>query len=229
MIYVMAGIHGEFDAYEKMLKKIKFSDEDDLYILGNCIDHGPEPIKVLQDMMLRPNVYPIIGEHEYVAYKILSKLTKVLASGENNLDKEMMTKLRRWQEDGGEVTLEQFQSLDEDERLFILEYLEEFEPYDIVTVGKKEYILVHAGLEHFSPERELDDYSIEELIFKPVDYSKVYFKDKYLVTGHTPTILQQGNSGKIIVKNRHIAIDCGKVFGGRLACICLDTKKVYYV
>lgn len=229
MIYVMAGIHGEFDAYEKMLKKIKFSDEDDLYILGNCIDHGPEPIKVLQDMMLRPNVYPIIGEHEYVAYRILSKLTKVLASGENNLDKEMMAKLRSWQEDGGEVTLEQFQSLDEDERLFILEYLEEFEPYDIVTVGKKEYILVHAGLDNFSPDRELDDYSIEELIFKPVDYSKVYFKDKYLVTGHTPTVLQPGNTGKIIVKNRHIAIDCGKVFGGKLACICLDTKKVYYV
>ncbi len=229
MIYVMAGIHGEFDAYEKMLKKIKFSEDDDLYVLGNCIDHGPEPIKVLQDMMMRPNVYPIIGEREYVAYRILSKLTKTLASGESTLDGEMMKKLRKWQEDGGETTLEKFQSLDKEERSYILEYLEEFEPYDIVTVNKKEYILVHAGLDNFAPERELDDYAIEELIFHSADYNKVYFKNKYLVTGHTPTILQQGNTGKIVVKNRHIAIDCGKVFGGKLACICLDTKKVYYV
>lgn len=229
MIYVMAGIHGEFEAYEKMLKKIKFSDEDDLYVLGNCIDHGPEPIKVLHDMMARPNVYPIIGEREYVAYRILSKLTEALSNGESELDREMMKTLRKWQADGGEVTLEKFQELDMEERSYILEYLEEFEPYDIVTVGKKEYILVHAGLDNFSPERDLEDYKIEELIFHTADYNKVYFKDKYLVTGHTPTVLQSGNVGKIIVKNRHIAIDCGKVFGGRLACICLDTKKVYYV
>ncbi len=229
MIYVMAGIHGEFDAYEKMLKKIKFSKDDDLYVLGNCIDHGPEPIKVLQDMMMRPNVYPIIGEREYVAYRILSKLTKALANGESVLDNEMMKKLRKWQEDGGETTLEKFQSLDKEERSYILEYLEEFEPYDIVTVNKKEYILVHAGFDNFAPEKELEDYKIEELIYHTVDYNKAYFKNKYLVTGHIPTILQQGNPGKIIVKNRHIGIDCGKVFGGKLACICLDTKKVYYV
>ncbi len=47
MIYVMSDIHGEYDKYIKMLELINFSDEDELYILGDIVDRGKEPVKVL--------------------------------------------------------------------------------------------------------------------------------------------------------------------------------------
>lgn len=34
---------------------------------------------------------------------------------------------------------------------------------------------------------------------------------------------------EIFVKNRHIVIDCGCEFGGKLGCICLDTMEQFYV
>lgn len=71
--------------------------------------------------------------------------------------------------------------------------------------------------------RDLYDYDLSELIFNKPDYEKEYFSDKYLVTGHVPTM------GEILEKNRHIAIDCGAGFGGKLGCICLETMEKYYV
>ena len=35
--------------------------------------------------------------------------------------------------------------------------------------------------------------------------------------------------GKIYIKNNHIAIDCGAVFGRILGCFCLNDFKEYYV
>lgn len=51
------------------------------------------------------------------------------------------------------------------------------------------------------------------------------------MTGHTPTQVIKGNSrpGFIYQKNHHIAIDCGCVFGGKLACLCLETMEEFYV
>lgn len=53
--YVISDIHGNYDAYKEMLKKIRFSEEDMLYILGDILDRGPQPIKVVLDLMERPN------------------------------------------------------------------------------------------------------------------------------------------------------------------------------
>ena len=57
--YVISDIHGCYNEYITALKTINFSDNDILYILGDCIDRGYASIKVLQDMMFRPNVIPI--------------------------------------------------------------------------------------------------------------------------------------------------------------------------
>ncbi len=56
MRYIIADIHGCYNEYINLLKKIKFTDKDTLYILGDVVDRGPEPIKILQDMMKRKNV-----------------------------------------------------------------------------------------------------------------------------------------------------------------------------
>ena len=53
MHYVMSDIHGQYGMYKKMLKKIHFTDDDHLYIIGDAIDRGLESIPLLLDIMLR--------------------------------------------------------------------------------------------------------------------------------------------------------------------------------
>ena len=74
MLYVMSDIHGEYDKYLAMLELIDLSEDDTLYVLGDVVDRGPEPIKVLQDMASRDNVYLIKGNHEGMASFVLHKL-----------------------------------------------------------------------------------------------------------------------------------------------------------
>lgn len=229
MTYVMSDIHGEYDAYKALLAEIEFSDSDELYVLGDCVDRGEKPIELLQDMMMRPNVFPIIGNHEYMALSVLKLLMKEITEelcAELLKIQEMFT---MWLTDGGASTLKGFSALDSDGKDAILEYLGEFSLYEEVSVNGKDFVLVHAGLDNFSAERPLSDYGLQELIFGRTDYNKVYFKDKYLVTGHTPTLLTEGNTGQVVFMNNHIAIDCGKVFGGHLAAVCLNTLETFYV
>lgn len=62
MIYVMSDIHGMYDKYIEMLELINLREHDSLYILGDIVDRGLHPMKILQDMMKRPmySVYLVI-------------------------------------------------------------------------------------------------------------------------------------------------------------------------
>ena len=62
MRYLISDIHGCYEEYRKLLDQIRFSDKDRLYILGDAMDRGPYPIKVIQDIMARPNITYIIPE-----------------------------------------------------------------------------------------------------------------------------------------------------------------------
>lgn len=231
MYYCCSDLHGCYDQYRALLKKINLKDQDTLYILGDVVDRGPESIRILQDMMLRINVIPILGDHEYMALQVLRGLLKEVT--EDNLPgfDDTVAMMHQWMENGGGTTLEEFQALDEEQREAVLEYLLEFALYEEVSAGGRDFVLVHGGLMNFSPARDLEDYTPEELIFERADYGKPYFKNKILVTGHTPTRLIPGNPNpdRIYCKNGHIALDCGCVFGGKLAAICLDTGREFYV
>ena len=232
MHYVMSDLHGCYQEYREALEKINFNEQDTLYVLGDVVDRGPEPIKLLQDMMLRPNVLPVIGNHEYMTLTVLKKLCVEITeeNAENYLSAEDMTNYLNWSMDGGQSTIRQFQKLSAEERLDILDYLEEFALYEEVCVGGRDFVLVHGGLEPFVPGKALEDYALSEVIFKSPDYNKMYFDDRYLVTGHTPTLRLKGEQkGRIFEKNHHIAIDCGCVYGGRLGVYCLDNGKSWYV
>lgn len=232
MIYVMSDLHGCYQEYLKALELIHFSDEDELYVLGDVVDRGSDPILLLKDMMMRPNVFPIIGNHEYMALSVLSKLCVEITEEnvENHLDEKDMLNYAFWMKNGGNVTISQFKELSREDQMDILDYLEEFALYEELEVNGKDYVLVHAGLTPFSVDKKMEEYRLEEVIFKSVDYNVQYFKDKYLVTGHKPTIsIDKNQKGKIIEKNHHIAIDCGCVFGLNLGVLCLDTLEKWYV
>ena len=117
-----------------------------------------------------------------------------------------------------------------DERYDLLDYLSDFSLYETVDAGGRSFVLCHAGLGNFSPDRALSDYLPHELVFGRRDYSRRYFEDSsiYVVTGHTPTLAVTGRP-EILISSNNILIDCGATYpGGRLACLCLDTMEEYY-
>lgn len=244
MIYAIADIHGQYDKYLSMLTKINFCDDDILFVLGDVIDRGPHGMKILQDMMMRTNVYPILGNHEYMALTAIPWLMQEITDATvENIDPEMMQGLIEWMNVGGTASITEFRNLSREEQESILDYLSEFVLYEMIEAGGKEFVLVHAGLCNFDKRRTLDDYDLSEVLFHKPDYDVRYFEDKYLVMGHTPTriayaaeqgvLLEELTNSEyrdvIFKKNNHIAIDCGSSFGGKLGCICLDTLEEYYV
>ncbi len=231
MHYVISDIHGCYNEYRKALKAIDFSGSDILYVLGDCIDRGYASIKVLQDMMHRPNVIPLIGNHEFMALSVLKELCVEITAenAETYLTMDKMEKYMEWMQNGGGSTAREFQALSADEQADVMDYLGEFSLYEEVRVGKKEFLLVHGGLEPFSEGMSVEDFSVTQILFSRADYDKTYFHDKFTITGHTPTLEEPGNEGTVIKRNHHIAIDCGCVFGGRLAVYCMETDQEIYI
>ena len=230
--YCMSDIHGNYEKYQQMLKKLHFCDSDTLYVIGDVIDRGSHSIKVLQDMMLRPNIIPIIGNHEYMAGICLRMLVQEITYDSiAELSGELIHGLMEWQDVGGQATIDEFHKLSYEEKMDIIDYLEEFSLYEEVSCGGDKFVLVHAGLENFREDRPLDDYGPHETLFCAPDYSRIYFCDKYLVTGHLPTWAIEGNPypDRIYKGNNHIAIDCGCGFDGQLGAICLETGEEFYI
>ncbi len=74
--YVMSDLHGNYKAYKDMLEKIEFSNADTLFILGDILDRGPHPIKIILDVMNRPNVEVLAGNHCMMALECMSFLMR---------------------------------------------------------------------------------------------------------------------------------------------------------
>lgn len=234
MHYVISDIHGCYDQYIQLLEKIKFTDEDELFVLGDAVDRGPEPIKVLQDMMNRPNVTLVLGNHDFIMYTMMRKLAVEITAEnvETHLDAEDLLGYSLWIQDGGNTTVEQFRKLSYAEKKDMLDYIAEASLYEILEHNVKKYILVHAGLANFAPDKDLDDYDLYELLEERMDYTRRYYPDEniFVITGHTPTVLIEGwKKPEVYRKNGHIAIDCSCVGGGRLAAFCIETEEVVYV
>lgn len=230
--YVISDIHGQYDMFIELLDKIKLKDTDTLYILGDVLDRGPHPIKTLWKLMEMPNVICLVGNHELMALECLEFLMKEITDMSiEELDEEMLDNLATWQYNGSKSTIDEFSQLDSKSKREVIDFIKDFLIYEEVSVNDKDYLLVHAGLGNYSPEKDIEDYSLHEMIWVRADYDVQYFTDVYVITGHTPTQTIEDNPhpGCIYRRNNHIAIDCGAHYpGGRLAAICLDTGEEYY-
>ena len=231
--YVMSDLHGNYEAYKKMLEIIEFTDSDMLYILGDVLDRGPNPIKIVLDLMQRFNVEVIAGNHCVMACDCLDFLMQeITEESVDAVNEETIGKLLEWQQNGAQSTIDEFHKCDKETQKAIVDFISDFEMYDEIEVNGKTFILVHAGLGNFDSKKEMWDYELDELVWQRPDYDTAYFDDKYVVTGHTPTMSIENNPrpGFIYQANNHIAIDCGCSFpGGRLGCLRLDDMKEFYI
>ncbi len=236
MTYVISDLHGCYDKYKAMLKMLGFGPEDSLYFLGDAIDRGPSGFKILLDMVSRPNVFGILGNHEAMAIDALPGLMRFLREGEDTLSEEELDAIDLWFHNGGEISLAGFLDLSEDQRKRVWDYMNALPLYREAEVGGRRFVLVHGGLGNFSPDKELRDYKRGELTWCRPEPDTAYFPDKLVVVGHTPTQLLYDKAGcltkaaKFYRTDSFIDIDCGCVFrGGRLGCLCLDTMEEIYI
>ena len=232
MIYAVSDIHGCYDKYKELLKKIDFGPNDTLYVLGDVIDRGPDGFKIMLDMAQRPNVVNLMGNHEAMA---LDALHRILNAAEENgeivLSGDDADTVDLWFYNGGELSLADFLWLNDEQKQIVWEYMSNMPLYKELEAGGQQFVLVHGGLANFSSSHKLDDYTPHEILWCRPEKDTAYFSDKYVVFGHTPVQLLNTNApAKIYRKDNLIDIDCGCVFhSGRLGCLCLDTMEETYV
>lgn len=215
--YVISDIHGQFDALMEMMHKIEFTDEDELYIIGDVIDRGPKSLECIQWIMKQDNVLTLLGNHELILFDTYIHDAPAFYHSLTEI-RENMTK---------------------EEQEAVIQWIEDMPECKLISVNSKKFYLNHtqvASEEYFKQEltdRMFPEYSIYK------NYSNLIIKDIVCIHGHIPTMQirrwnNQGNDSSIW-KNKNgsiIDIDCGAGYpeeGGKMGCLRLNDMKEYYV
>ena len=233
MIYATSDLHGyPLDDFLRLLDKAHFGDEDFLYVLGDVIDrNGDGGIAMLRWIMSRPNVQLLMGNHEAMMLSCESFLVNCATVSTGDLSALEKHKLALWLQNGARPTILTLAKLNgEDPQILrdILEELRDLSLCEAVTVGDRDFILVHSGFDHFSPERHLRDYTPDELLWCRPSADTVYFPDVMTILGHTPTGYLFGEKGKMFCTDTWIDIDTGAAGGGKPMLLRLDDLMPFY-
>ena len=257
MIYVMSDIHGCYDEFIKMLEKIDFKDEDTLYILGDVIDRGPKPLKILDYVIEHPNIKMLLGNHEHLLLKYFKTMKNKVKGFINKINWIYIYS-------GGFVTLNQLETLSLEQQEKYINFLDNLSLYQKININNENYILVHAGLRPYK----------KNILKKQKKKNLLYIRSKFLLStynlpfivifGHTriqriyENYMKKNKQNDFVFKNYYvylfekimnikkkystkdinvkilklpnkIAIDCGCYGGGKLACLRLDDMKEFYV
>ncbi len=225
MTYVIANPHGSYTQFVRLLEVINFNKDDIMFILGDIVDYGSEPMDLLCDLTFRENIWAISGEHDRLAYRMLKGFDDMLKSGETP-DADYIAEMTDWMQKGGKTTLDTFRTLDNDMREGVLEYLEELNAYETIEVAGKEWLLIHSSINGYDICKDFEDYAPEDF---SSDDGVRSINGYTVVCGHLPTTVNFAADGKINKGDGFIAVDCGAGRGGKLACLCLDNGEEYYV
>ena len=226
LIYAVSDLHGCYDKYIKLLERLNMTPNDSLYVLGDIVDRGSDGMKILPDLIKRKNIFSCRGNHDHCAQILLRSFAM---PNDGCFADGLEEAFGLWLSDGGSTTYDEFLKLDESNRYAVLNYLNSLPLFEKLTVEGRRFFLAHTVPEK-SRMLDFDNCRISDFIMGEPEYEKVYFEDKIIVTGHTPTgFIDPEYTGRIWKGNNHIAIDCGAVFGNPLGCICLDTMEEIYV
>lgn len=224
MRYVVSDIHGNYELLIKLLKKINFSKNDTLFVLGDVIDKGKDVDKLLNLLFveMENNAIVFAGNHEYDFIKVMTNLIVKDAS-----DDEFIETAKKYLNISS-ISLEQIDMI-----MNLPYYYEE-----------DNFILVHSGIPFDIKGNPipLEQAAIEDLV-----YDRRFQRENFLpsnckcvIFGHTPTMCH-GKNGKIIKYQKSntigdnpkdyykVHIDTGNYLTGILGCVRLDDMQEFYV
>ena len=233
MIYATSDSHGyPLDSFLRLLESAGFGDNDCLYVLGDVIDrNGDGGIAMLRWMMSRPNVEFILGNHEAMMLSCISWMDEIRDDNIRNLNMEQMQLLLQWLRNGANPTILSLRDLKrKNPETFgdLTDYVLDAPLYAAVSAGGKDFVLVHSGFEHFSPEKKLSSYEPEELLWHRPTPEESYFPEVMTILGHTPTGYRFGEAGKMFRTQTWIDIDTGAAGGGSPMLLRLDDLQAFY-
>ena len=77
--YVLSDIHGRLATFDRMLEQLAFGDDDQLFVLGDMVDRGSDPVGVLRHIRALPNARVLRGNHEELMLDALNHPKDALA------------------------------------------------------------------------------------------------------------------------------------------------------
>lgn len=218
MTYVCSDLHGYPKlGFLRLLQKADFNRDDDLFVLGDVIDRGPDGVRLLQWMMAHPNVQLIMGNHESMMLAcapffplLFQTITDEALTDygllEDCLQKGMLELTEVWQQNGSKPTLEGLKRLSVEEREDILDYVRDAPYFDAVECAGRQFLLNHAGWGNYSPGKT--KYTADEMLWNRPALTDRYYEKAITVFGHTPTeFLDPQSRGKMLVTDTWIDID----------------------
>ena len=232
MVYATADLHGfSHDRFLRLLESAHFGEADFLFVLGDVIDrNGDGGIATLLWMMRQDNVQLILGNHEAMLLSCAFLFDEITRESLRSLDRDRLSPLLNWMNNGAEPTIKALHALskrDPETMAELLEYLREAPVYDTVCAGERDYLLVHAGLGGFDPEKPLSEYALNDLIWHRPSPEERYFSDVMTVLGHTPTAFY-GSPGRMFGTPTWIDIDTGAAGGGAPMLLRLEDLRPFY-
>ncbi|MBR2577993.1 MAG: metallophosphoesterase [Erysipelotrichaceae bacterium] len=233
--YCISDIHGH---YKNLLAFTETLGKDDkVYVLGDAIDKGEDPIGCLRLIMNDDRFEMLLGNHEYMMWQYL------IAPKDSPEQQEAYIQWVVWNK--GSDTLDPYMELDEDEKKKIFDFIEGLPLNfpDVEVNGRKLY-LVHS-LPGSDKQVMMKDLGYREpIIFGYVwernfiDEELKPFEDRTVIAGHTA--VQEYDShecapyfwGDDIKKAPYIDIDGGLAYhlpSSKLIALCLDdmTYRLY--
>lgn len=218
--FVIGDIHGADKALAQALERAPIQKGDTLIFVGDYVDGWSENVEVVNRLMdLQKDHFCIFlrGNHDQW---LQDWLYHRFADD-------------TWLAHGGQITMENYEALDDDTREKHHRFLKSLHWY---YIDMNERLFVHAGFtSKKGPEEENDkrvlfmDRTLWQKAYASKDRSpgsffypkkQELFREIYL--GHTPTI--NNGTDLPIIANNVINIDTGAAFTGRVTVMNVDTK-----
>lgn len=215
--YAISDIHGCVKTFRYLVEeRIKLKPADQLFLLGDYIDRGPDSKGVLDFILaLRAQNYAVttlIGNHE-------AMLLQALEDPEH---------LQLWLFNGGRATLNSFHAqLPTDIVAHYLSFFSALEYYRALD----DYLLVHAGFDFTAP----DPFAAYEAMLWTRKFTpdEKYTQGRLIVHGHTPTAAPKIAAQLAPPVPPALNIDGGCVYQrpglGQLVALNLDTRELLMV
>ncbi|MEW9702496.1 metallophosphoesterase family protein [Paenibacillus sp. SI8] len=230
---VISDIHGELEKFEALLTKAGYNPEQDqLILLGDYIDRGPDARGVLDKVMQLKEAGALVlkGNHEDMMIQALTTHDErawnrwvYINGGDLTLDSYGFATGDFLENDHtGTFRKPQLKSESLEKHLAFILSLDHY-------IETEAYIFVHAGVH---PATALDKTDPHILMWIRDEFHDGYQGDKIVVFGHTTTDSlhdDPDNCDVFFGKNRIIGIDGGAVYGGQLNCLELPSRIVYSV
>ena len=221
-VYAVSDLHGQYDTFLNGLEKIGFGDSDELYMVGDAIDRGPDGIRILQHIMDHDNMDLIIGNHEFMMLNAVDPNGLAVCNGP---DAELWLYYN-----GGSKTYDRYERLSDEKRKSLLMWLNRRYVIRTIDVEERKFCLAHS---YYYPAYENKMYcemeygDIWELVWTSVYRdgdtrgANIYRNyDMTFITGHVPVQkarydkrLDDFNELKILEDGNLIDIDGGCALG----------------